>query len=374
MSVVNICLVFFENSTDKTVRQMAEASPLSRWTMDASLGGWHSAGCLGLQVIASLLVSLVLLGFKLNAPKQLLQVIQRRKELSQALEVLQPQLEADQLEVFLANLNYDKAQRRERIGKLALASSPVYSTTEKEAIERCLAMCALFERSSGRVTQLSGSKLLTRLETKYDEATRLLFGRAECEVRAAVQDVLAFYVNIDSRHIAVELSGDPAVARWDLLEEVNGHHVVSFVRGRARGVRDRTFLTSVIAKQIAEDPPSFLVAVVPLASHVKINRKDEAGAIRAEVFRSFRVIETSPGVTKLEVSDPLLPLCTLLVACCFCAVLLRDGSEGLGADDRHKQRGYSCPGKLRLPIGSRTLAHEIRLSGRLSSNRFLALV
>jgi hypothetical protein len=48
---------------------------------------------------------------------------------------------------------------------------------EKEAIERCLAMCALFERSSGRVTQLSGSKLLTRLETKYDEATRLLFGR-----------------------------------------------------------------------------------------------------------------------------------------------------------------------------------------------------
>jgi hypothetical protein len=209
-------------------------------------------------------------------------------------------------------LNYDKAQRQERIDKLALAASQ-YSTTEKEAIERCLAMCALFERSSGRVTQLSGSKLLTRLETKYDEATRLLFGRAECEVRAAVRDVLAFYVNIDSRHLSVDLSGDPAIARWDVLEEVNGHHMVSFLRGRAPGVTDRTFLNSLIAKQIAEDPPSFLVAVVPLASHVKINRKDEAGAIRAEVCRSFRLIETSPGLTKLEVSDPLLlPLCTLL--------------------------------------------------------------
>ena len=313
MSVVNICLVFVENSTDKTVRQTAESSPLLRWMTGASLGDWRSAGCLGLQVIASLLVSLVLLGFKLNAPKRLLQVIQRRKELNQALEVLQPQLEADQLVVFLANLNHDKAQRRERIGKLALAASQVYSTTEKEAIERCLAMCALFEHSSGRVTQLSGSKLLTRLETKYDEGTRLLFGRAECEVRAAVRDVLAFYVNIDSRHMSVDISGDPAIARWEFLEEVNGHHMVSFLRGRAPGVTDRTFLSSLIAKQIAEDPPSFLVAVVPLASHVKINRKDEAGAIRAEVCRSFRLIETSPGLTKLEVSDPLLlPLCTLL--------------------------------------------------------------
>ena len=294
-----------------------------------------------MQIVASLLVSLVLLGFKLNAPKRLLQVIQRRKELNQALEVLQPQLESDQLVVFLANLNYDKAQRQERIGKLALASSQVYSTTEMEAIERCLAMSALFERSSGRVTQLSGSKLLTRLETKYDEATRLLFGRAECVVRAAVQDVLAFYVNIDSRHYAVDLSGDPAVARWDFLEEVNGHHMVSFLRGRAPGVTDRTFLNSIVAKQIAEDPPSFLVAIVPLASHVKINRKDEVGAIRAEVCRSFRLIETSPGLTKLEVSDPLLRLCTLLVACCLCAVLLLDGSQGVGPDDDNQQ--YSNP-------------------------------
>ena len=51
------------------------------------------------QVVASLLVSVVLLGFKLSALKRLVQVNQRRTELQAALVSLQPKVEAEKLAV-----------------------------------------------------------------------------------------------------------------------------------------------------------------------------------------------------------------------------------------------------------------------------------
>jgi hypothetical protein len=62
---------------------------------------------------------------------------------------------------------------------------------------------------------------------------------------------------------------------------------------------------SAVAKQVAEDPPTFLVAVVPIPSHDKVTRKDEAGAVRGENCRSFRLTKLAPGVTKLEYSCSL---------------------------------------------------------------------
>ncbi len=74
------------------------------------------------------------------------------------------------------------------------------------------------------------------------------------------------------------------------------------MRVKAQGIRDRTFLNSVVAKQVTEDPPTFVVAVVPIPSHenLKISQKDEAGAVRGENCRSFLLTELAPGVTKLE--------------------------------------------------------------------------
>ena len=47
------------------------------------------------QVVASLLVSVGLLGFKLSAVKRLVQVTQRRTELQAALVLLEPEVEAE---------------------------------------------------------------------------------------------------------------------------------------------------------------------------------------------------------------------------------------------------------------------------------------
>ncbi len=76
-------------------------------------------------------------------------------------------------------------------------------------------------------------------------------------------------------------------------------------RYKIRGIRgnlDRTFLNSIIAQQVAADPPAYLVAVVPIPEHEKIGIKDEANALRAEVSRSFRITAAAPDVTILEQS------------------------------------------------------------------------
>jgi hypothetical protein len=51
---------------------------------------------------------------------------------------------------------------------------------------------------------------------------------------------------------------------------------------------------------VADDPPTFVVAVVPIPSHDKIRPKDEAGAVRAENCRSLRITAVAPGVSNLE--------------------------------------------------------------------------
>ena len=98
------------------------------------------------------------------------------------------------------------------------------------------------------------------------------------------------------------------LVRFECLASVNAHHTVGYGRFKARGVSDRTFLASTIAKQVAEEPLTFEVAVVPRPRHErheKIGPKDEAGAIRGEVYRSFRCTEVTPGITKLESSGSI---------------------------------------------------------------------
>ena len=74
------------------------------------------------QVVASLLVSVVLLGFKSSALKRLAGVAQRRSELLAALASLQPKLEEEDLAVWLDDVEHDTAQRQARIREIGLAS------------------------------------------------------------------------------------------------------------------------------------------------------------------------------------------------------------------------------------------------------------
>jgi hypothetical protein len=255
-----------------------------------------------MQVVTSLLVSALLLGFKLNVPKELTQTTQRRKELKTNLSLLQTRLDDEALAALLEDLAHDAAKRQESIAEMASADH-VYSQMENEAIEKCLGMFAMFKSSVAKVTRLKHSVSTSRLETKQDEATGLLLGRAEAKIRAAPQEIVAKMLHHWSSRAAAERGKSFAttLVRGEHLETVNAHHTKVFARyAAARGMSDRTFLMSVVAKQLAEAPPTYVVAIVPIPRHDKIGPKDEAGAVRAENCRAYRLTEVAPGVTRGE--------------------------------------------------------------------------
>jgi hypothetical protein len=118
-------------------------------------------------------------------------------------------------------------------------------------------------------------------------------------VRAAPQEIVAYFLNYDSRF--VQFTTDPTIfVRSEVVEHVNAHHAILFNRCKATGLSDRTFLNSVVAKKVEDDPPTYMVVVLPIAQHDKITPKDEKGAVRAENCRAFKLTEVSAGITKLE--------------------------------------------------------------------------
>jgi hypothetical protein len=203
-------------------------------------------------VVASLLVSVALLGFKLSALKRLVQVNQRRTELQAALVLLEPKAEKEELAAWLDDVTHDMAQRQARIAEMASPSGQMYSTTEIEAVARCAGMLEWFDSSSDGVTQLTRPVGIMRLETKQDPATRRLMDRVEANIRADPRDVVAYILNLDSRIVLSVAAADANLVRFECLGAVNAHHTVGFGRFKARGVKDRTYNNSIIAKQVAD--------------------------------------------------------------------------------------------------------------------------
>jgi hypothetical protein len=217
----------------------------------------------------------------------------------------QPKLEEEYLAEWLDDVAHDVRQRKERIGEIASPSGCAYSSMEDDAIAKCLATFALYDSSSAVVTQRRCSATI-RSEAKHDAATRLLLRRTDAEFRADPLDVIVYMLDLDSRNFQAESAANHDLVRFEVLEKVNTHHSVVFARYKARGISDRTFVNSIVAKQLADDPPSYAVAVMPIARHDKIDEKDEVGAVRAENRRSFLLTEVAPGVTKLQARDSLL--------------------------------------------------------------------
>jgi hypothetical protein len=175
------------------------------------------------QVVTSLFVSAVLLGFKLRALKRLVQVNQRRTELLEDLALLQPKVEAEELDAWLADVEHDAKQREDRIAAMDSAHGRVFTMLEAEVLRKGAGMFAVFEASSVGAKQLTHSALFLYSETKLDAATGLLLGRAAAMVRATPQEIVAYFLNFDCRFN--QSTTDPTVwIRSEVVQHVNSHH------------------------------------------------------------------------------------------------------------------------------------------------------
>ncbi len=201
-------------------------------------------------MLGSLLVSMLLVGIKLTAANEIVQSIARRKELKANLLLLQMSVEDEDKKTWIEDVTHDSAQRQDRILELGSASGLSYTTTENGLLQNGAAIFAVFEASSAGAKQLEHSELIMYSETKLDKATHLLLGRAAATVRATPQEIAAYCLNYDSRHIR---SRPGPNVRAEVLEHVNAHCTIVFNRMRAPCVSDRTFLTSIVAQRVADD-------------------------------------------------------------------------------------------------------------------------
>ena len=200
--------------------------------------------------------------------------------------------------MWLGDCDHDVAQRKARIEALE-SSNQVYTASECELIESGEALFAQYDSSSAPATQLKCSATISRSETKLDDAGRLLMGRAEVDLWVSPQELVAYMLCYNGRHLNSDFN--PATdVRTETLQRVNDHHTIIFNRKRSPGVYDRTFLNSLVAQKMAENPATYMLVAAPILQHPKITAKDEAGAVRAESFRCFRATEVSPGRTKLD--------------------------------------------------------------------------
>ena len=199
-------------------------------------------------MLGSLLVSVLLVGIKLTAANEIVQNIARRKELKANLSLLQMSLEDESLRTWIEDVTHDTAQRQDRILELGLASGLSYTTTENGLLQKGAAMFAVFEASSGGAKQLKHSELIMYSETKLDEATNLLLGRAAAMVRATPQEIVAFCLDYDSRFN--QSTTDPTVwVRAEVVEHANAHQTIIFNRAKlGAGLSQRTFLNSTVAR------------------------------------------------------------------------------------------------------------------------------
>ncbi len=149
------------------------------------------------QVLGSLLVSVLLVGIKLTAANEIAQSIARRKELKANLLLLQRRLEDEDKKSWIEDVTHDTAQRQDRILELGSASGLSYTATENGLLQKGAAMLAVFEASSAGAKQLKHSELIMYSETKLDEATNLLLGRAAAMVRATPQEIVVHMLNFE---------------------------------------------------------------------------------------------------------------------------------------------------------------------------------
>ena len=111
------------------------------------------------------MVSVVLLGFKLSALKRLVKLNQRRTELKAALVSLQPKVEGEKLDAWLADVEHDAKQREDRIAAMDAADGRVYNLLEAELLAKGADMFAVFEASLAGAKQLTHSALILYSET-----------------------------------------------------------------------------------------------------------------------------------------------------------------------------------------------------------------
>jgi hypothetical protein len=134
--------------------------------------------------------------------------------------------------------------------------------------------------------------------TQRDNATGELVGYVELVIRGAGPlEIIVYLMDLNGRHFRSTL--DPKTDVRDELREVrNLHHIVEFYEGKAAPFKNRTFLNTLMWKQLSD--AQFVWCLSPIADHPTVTPHDERDAVRAEGARVLRLTMIAQNVTRVE--------------------------------------------------------------------------
>jgi hypothetical protein len=205
--------------------------------------------------------------------------------------------EADAQPPWLVDVEHDRETRKHMIAQM-VADRHVYSDEEDSIIQRGLAMFATDPAQVGKVRHFKHGPTIDSSWTKLDKESGLLVGNTQCVIRGAGPlDVIASLMDLDGMHFRSTL--DPETDVRDELREVrNLHHIVEFYEGKAAPFKNRTFLNTLMWKQLSD--AQFVWCLSPIADHPMVTPSDERDAVRAEAARVLRLTVIAQNVTRVE--------------------------------------------------------------------------
>ncbi len=232
----------------------------------------------------------------------------RRKELLENLALIQRQiLQAMQLE-WLATVGVALQRRQSWIQQMD-AVEQAFTVEEDTALNTGLELVLMRDKLvratrtpvSARNAKSSNSISTMRTSVDQDLSRRRFVCKANAVVRTSPHHLAAYLCTASSQHMQPS-SNAVATVTSEVIDEPSDHSAVVFDVVKSAFFQSRTFLTLLICKKMSDSPLTYVCVGVPLLSHALVTPEREKTAVRAELFRCFRLTasEEDPDTTNME--------------------------------------------------------------------------
>ena len=145
------------------------------------------------------------------------------------------------------------------------------------------------------LTTLKTKHTLIQASTAYNKKENIVYGQVTGLIRAPADDVLAFVIDIESRAYNKHDKGTATVVQKVLATIGSHRQIVYSLTKLPKPFKMREFLGDVAWR--AESENNYLHVYVP-TEHGKAV-KLSSDVVRGEIVRATRIVEVSPGVTRL---------------------------------------------------------------------------
>jgi hypothetical protein len=236
----------------------------------------------------------------LNTIREVVVTLQRRRELTDFLELWRRHLAEEHIKIWRSDVEADRADRAAWIQTFA-STDLVYSPEQESALQRCMEMLAVFGPGKSLGNPISHNRTVDRAETKSNEETGEVYGVMDGIIHGATPlDIIAYAMCFNGRHI--QSDWDPHIDVISELLDTGPHYAVTYSEKMSPPIRNRTFLNQLVCKKLSDDPSTYILAVTPLAEHEYVDARLESRGrkIRAEVVRGFRLTLTETDKTRME--------------------------------------------------------------------------